>query len=295
MEKLESQRQRLESANSLRAIARVMRTLSAVRIRRAREAAESVVEYEHSLELSLQVALRARPAEWPLQATDEGRLGVVVFGSDLGLAGQYNVRIGEHALADLRGLSAPDVGPVAAVGHRVAAYLESAGLRPDEMMAAPGDVERLAELAHELALLLERWRSVEGVQRIRVFHNRYLSGAAYTPRRFNLLPLDSDWLGELERRPWPTRVLPDSNLDWEDLLGFLVQEYLFVALVRAAAESMASEHASRLVAMEKALRRIDEHREELIAELRNLRHGRITEELLEVAAGYEALGYSPNG
>lgn len=289
VEKLEGLRRRVEGADSLRAIARVMRTLSAVRIRRSREAAEAVAEYERSLELSFQVALAKRPAGIQPAVRAAGRLGTVVFGSDLGLAGQYNARIGELAIAELSELPAAELGPVLAVGTRVASYLEASGIEANVTMPAPGDVERLAELAHEVALVLERWRDEENIERISVFHNRYLSGAAYRPRHLKLLPLDEAWLEDLEHRSWPTRMLPDSNLAWDDLLGLLVREYLFVALVRAAAESMASEHASRLLAMETALRRIDEHREELAVELRDLRHARITEELLDVAAGYEAL------
>lgn len=289
MERLEVLRQRLASADSLRAIARVMRTLSAVRIRRSREAAEAVVEYEQCLELALHVALRGRSTDGASNQRQPGRHGCVVFGSDLGLAGVFNARVAELAVDELRRLPVAERGPTLAVGSRVAVALEAAGARPRDVLPAPGDVERVAELAQELALVLDRWRTEEEVERISVFHHHYLSGAASEPRRRQLLPLDGAWLEEVAARPWPTRVLPDSDLAWDQLLGHVVREYLFVALVRAAAESMASEHASRLLAMETALRRIDEHRESLNAELRDARHARITEELLEVAAGFAAL------
>jgi F-type H+-transporting ATPase subunit gamma len=289
VERLEVLRQRLASADGLRAIARVMRTLSAVRIRRSREAAEAVLDYEGCLELALHVALRGRSTEALPDRREDGRHGAVVFGSDLGLAGVFNARVAELAVADLRRLPVAERGPVLAVGGRVAAVLEAAGAPPWEVLPAPGDVERVAELAQELALVLDRWRTEEKVERISVFHHHYLSGAASEPRRRQLLPLDGAWLAEVAARPWPTRVLPDSDLPWDGLLGHVVQEYLFAALVRAAAESMASEHSSRLLAMETALRRIDEHRESLNAELRDARHARITEELLEVAAGFAAL------
>ncbi len=72
-------------------------------------------------------------------------------------------------------------------------------------------------------------------------------------------------------------------------LGALVREYLFISLFRACAESLASENASRLAAMERADKNIDDLLQQLQATSRQRRQSSIDEELFDVIAGFEAL------
>jgi F-type H+-transporting ATPase subunit gamma len=70
----------------------------------------------------------------------------------------------------------------------------------------------------------------------------------------------------------------------------LIRERLFVTIFRAGAEFMASEHATRLASMQAAERNIQEHLEEMTGAFRRRRQQAITEELLDVVAGFETLG-----
>ena len=72
------------------------------------------------------------------------------------------------------------------------------------------------------------------------------------------------------------------------LLAF-AREYLFVSLFRACAESLASENASRLAAMQRAEKNIDELLEDLNRTFHRLRQSGIDEELFDVISGFEAL------
>jgi F-type H+-transporting ATPase subunit gamma len=72
-------------------------------------------------------------------------------------------------------------------------------------------------------------------------------------------------------------------------LRALIREYLFVSLFRACAESLASENASRLAAMQRADKNIDELLEDLNGTFHRLRQSGIDEELFDVISGYEAL------
>ena len=77
--------------------------------------------------------------------------------------------------------------------------------------------------------------------------------------------------------------------DRDGTLGALIRGYLFVSLFRACAESLASENASRLSAMERAERNIDELLETLHGTFHRLRQSGIDEELFDVISGFEAL------
>jgi F-type H+-transporting ATPase subunit gamma len=101
--------------------------------------------------------------------------------------------------------------------------------------------------------------------------------------------LDETWRRELAQLPWPTKNLPEVMGGNIETLRALIREYLFVSLFRACAESLASENASRLVAMQRADKNIDELLENLQGTFHRLRQSGIDEELFDVIAGFEAL------
>jgi F-type H+-transporting ATPase subunit gamma len=80
--------------------------------------------------------------------------------------------------------------------------------------------------------------------------------------------------------------------DSTETLRALIREYLFVSLFRACAESLASENASRLAAMQRADKNINELLDNLKGEFYRVRQSGIDEELFEVISGFEALSRS---
>lgn len=104
-----------------------------------------------------------------------------------------------------------------------------------------------------------------------------------------LLPLDAQWLAALLAQRWPTRNPPQVIGDGTATLRALIREHLFISLFSACAESLASENASRLAAMERADKNIDELLDSLRSRFHSERQSAIDEELFDVTAGYEAL------
>ena len=104
-----------------------------------------------------------------------------------------------------------------------------------------------------------------------------------------LLPLDQATSLRLAHFPWPTKSLPEVIGDTELTLKALVAEYLFVSLFKCCSESLAGENTSRLAAMQRAEKNIDELAEELNQTFRRLRQSSIDEELFDVISGYESL------
>ena len=78
-------------------------------------------------------------------------------------------------------------------------------------------------------------------------------------------------------------------LDRKTLLARLLRQYFFVTTFRACAESQASEHASRLAAMQSAEKNLDERLDEVTTLYRRMRQEAITTELLDVVSGFEAV------
>jgi F-type H+-transporting ATPase subunit gamma len=125
-----------------------------------------------------------------------------------------------------------------------------------------------------------------------IFHNRPISRASYEPVSQRLLPLDADWATGIAQLTWPTKLLPKVVGDEEETFRALIREYLFVSLFKSAAESLAAENASRLVAMQRAEKNIDELVDNLTRTFQRLRQNSIDEELFDVVSGYESLSRS---
>jgi F-type H+-transporting ATPase subunit gamma len=221
----------------------------------------------------------------PKRQTGAGTIGAVVFGSDQGLVGQFNDVVADYAVKTLSALSGkPEVW---AVGERVHARLAYASLPPIGLFTVPNSVKAITPLVGQI-LVESEMRHGEATE-LHLFYNRPTSAAAYTPVAQRLLPLDEQWRRELVELPWPTGNLPEVMGGGVATLRALIREYLFVSLFRACAESLASENASRLAAMQRADNNIDELLKDLNGTLHRVRQSGIDEELFDVISGFEAL------
>jgi F-type H+-transporting ATPase subunit gamma len=291
METLESLKRRIDSAEDLRSIVKTMKALAAVSIRQYEKAVEALAEYNHATEMGLHVVLAQHAQELaPSRKKTAGRAGIIVFGSDQGMCGQFNEQIASYALEALAGLGIRREDRAAlAVGVRVAARLEEAGQPIEDALPIPGSTAGITPLVQDLLLSIDGWRAGRQVERVWLFYNRLVSSAAYQPHQARLLPIDAARLRDLEQEAWPSRVLPIFTMDADRLLSALVRQHLFVSLYRAAAESLAGENAARLTAMQAAERNIGERLAELNAQYHQQRQGSITSELLDIVSGFEVL------
>jgi F-type H+-transporting ATPase subunit gamma len=288
METLESLSDALETTGDIQSIVRTMKALSSVSIRQYERAEAAMADYARTVELGLIALLRQRrQAGLPLPGTDSetGHEALIVIGSDRGLCGGYNDKITRFAWPRL------DDRPMVlgVVGMRVAARLEANGRRADAVHPLPGSVEGLSRLVQTMIVEIDRWTRVEGVRQVWLVHNRRDGRNAAKPQAHRLLPLPENYLHKLSEADWPGRSLPLFRMDADRLMSWLVQQRLFVVIYRALAEAMASEHASRLAAMQAAERNIEERRDELRQLYRLRRQETITRELLDVVSGYEAV------
>jgi F-type H+-transporting ATPase subunit gamma len=290
MQTVDALRRTIEAVEALQTVVRTMKALSAVSIRQYELALESLADYQRTVEMGLHVVLRHKAREAATPSAGRGmRLGAVVLGSDHGLCGRFNEQIAHFAVAKMNGFQVqPEDRVVLAVGARVDAQLEQAEHPAEECFFVPGSATNITNTVRQILLKIDDWRAVREVGNVLVFYNRRLaSGGA--PTMVHLLPVDLTRFSRLQAAPWPSRVLPTFSMDAEALFSALVRQHLFVSVFRACAESLASEHAARLASMQGAGKNIDERLDELGGEYRRQRQESITEELLDVVAGFQAL------
>lgn len=283
---------KITSAGDLQSVVRTMKALAASSIGQYENAVHALTDYYRTVELGLSVCFREQEASTAAAADDirhgNQAIGIVVFGSDQGLVGQFNEQIVDHTKSFLDGL--PNTRQqVWAVGERVHARLVDAGMPPAGLFAVPNSVQTIASLVGEILLATDKGRNASELSELYLLYNRSHSGARYEPVSQRLLPLDAIWRSELAELPWPSGNLPQVQGDNIATLRALIREYLFISLYRACAESLASENASRLAAMQRAENNIDELLVELRDTYHRLRQSSIDEELFDVVVGFDAL------
>ncbi len=286
-----SLRRKIDIAGNLQSVVRTMKALAASSIGQYEQSVRALGDFYRTVELGLGVCFRGAGSAGLMtgkaRRSNEGAIGAVVFGSDQGLVGRFNDVVADYAVKTLAALPAkPEVW---AVGERVHARLADAGLPLKGLFTVPNSVKAITPLVGQILVERETRRSQGEITEFHLFYNRPTSGPVYAPVSQRLLPLDENWRRRLAELPWPTGNLPEVMGGGTAALRALIREYLFVSLFRACAESLASENASRLAAMQRADKNIDELLEELNRTFHRLRQSGIDEELFDVISGFEAL------
>ena len=282
---------KINSAGELQSVVRTMKALAASSIGQYEKSVLALGDYYRTVELGLGACFRECAPTTPKsnggKNAHESAIGAVVFGSDQGLVGQFNDVVADFAVKTLAGL--PGKARVWAVGERVHARLADAGLTMMGIFTVPNSVQAITPLVGQIQIESESRRAKGEYTQLYLFHNRPQAGALYEPVTQRLLPLDAAWQQSLVKVGWPTKNPPEVMCGGTATLRALIREYLFISLFRACAESLASENASRLAAMQRADKNIDDLLEHLRGTFHRVRQSGIDEELFDVISGFEAL------
>jgi F-type H+-transporting ATPase subunit gamma len=283
-------RRKIGRAHDLQSVVRTMKALASASIVQFERASRALAQYARTVELGLVACLRSE-ATATRGAGDTGAagpaaMGVVVFGSDQGLVGPFNDVVAERTHRLLADAGVPAV--VWAVGERVRDRLADGGVTVEAVLPVPGTIRAITPLVGRLLLASEEARAAGRIGSLHLCWCRPGEEATYQVTAQPLLPLDRRWQARLATQPWPTGSLPEVPGPPGAALRALVRELLFVSLFRAAADSLAAENASRLAAMQRADRNIDDLLAAFTAAYHRARQDGIDAELFDVVSGFEA-------
>ncbi len=283
-----------------------MEMVAAARLRRAEQRIAQLRPYAQGMR-----KLTRRAAEQaggiprvPVQVEreQEKRVGVVLITGDRGLAGAFNtniVRDGMRLKGELRERGAEAV--FSAVGHKGVSALTFRKEDPRTSYVGFTDRPGFAN-AREIGEELTARYVDEELDRVELVYNRYVSPLTQHVWRQTLLPLQqADVIGEgmeaeeesgeeTEIEKAHSQAVWDYEPDAEELLAQLIPEYVNISVYRALLESAASELGARMTAMRSAAENAEQMMEDLTLEMNRARQAEITQEILEVVAGAEALG-----
>ena len=259
MDTLENLRSKTGAAKDLKSVVSAMKAMAASNIVQYETAVSALGDYYHTVALGIIAYFKAEKIEAisqiePVRRNSETNVCAIVFGSDQGLVARFNDSMADFVTASLQDL--PGKKEIWCIGERVQLLLSDAGLTTAKLYPVPNDMNAITPLISAILERSQDYRNKEDIQEFYIFHNQSKEGAGYKPVMQRFLPLDEKWKASLEEIKWPTKFLPQIAGEAKPTLEALINEYLFTSLFKACIESMASENASRLDAMQRAEKNI---------------------------------------
>lgn len=272
-------RRRLRTLGTLEEAVGALRSLSAQHFRAARAPLAAVRAYRSEVERFLGVL--DTPS---VVSTRAGPTGIVLVAADLGLVGDYTLRLVREALA-LR--SEVEPGPLVCLGHRALSPLAKAGVQPEAVQPAPTSVAGLTAVLLPLVDTLLSLLAEGRLGALWLVAARFGGAGEYTPVRVPLLPVSApQGLPTLASSPYSAGA---------HLRTVVVREYLYASLYETLLEALASEHGKRLVTAESARSWLDERMNATRRLAAAIRRETSTQEVLEVVVAARAAQRATEG
>ncbi|HLG51880.1 MAG: ATP synthase F1 subunit gamma [Chloroflexi bacterium] len=277
-------RRRIRSVRNTSQITKAMEMVSAVKMRRAQEAVGASRPYAQRMaELVAGLARVASQvdevdpllAERPVQ-----RIGLIVITGDRGLCGAFNTNVIRRAAQFI--VNQPVPVQTMAIGRKGRDWLIRHGSEVIAEVSGLPDRPSLLDIAPITTIAIDGYRSGR-FDRVEIIYNRFVSTLRQETEQRQILPVVP--IDGMESRFIDYIFEPDPIT----VLAQLLPRYVEVLVYQSVLESVASEHSARMVAMHNATQNAREVIEELTLSYNKARQAGITKEILEIAAGAEAL------
>jgi F-type H+-transporting ATPase subunit gamma len=297
---------RIASIKNINKITRAMEMVAAARLRRAEQRIDDLRPYAEGIrKLTRQASAHAGAIpRVPVMAERENvkKVGILLVTGDRGLAGAFNsniIREGTRMAAEVRADGAEPA--FAAVGKRGVSALTFRKLEVTGAYTGFTDRPAFAN-AREIGEALTARYVDEELDRVEIVYNKFVSPLTQHVWRQTLLPLqqaevtgegadeEQDAGEETEAEKLQAKSEWSYEPDPEELLARLIPEYVTISVYRALLESAASELGARMTAMRNAAENAETIMDDLTLEMNRVRQSEITQQILEVVSGAEALG-----
>jgi F-type H+-transporting ATPase subunit gamma len=288
---LQDIRRRIVSTQNTRKITKAMQMVAAAKLRRAQARIEALRPYALNIIDMLQDLATYAPDRnnYPLLKSHAecGTVALLVFTGDRGLAGAFNSNVIRRAIENDR--ENREKGRQTywmVVGKKGVGTLGFRGYKLERSWTGLSDKPTYMDAKEIAAHVIELYAS-EAVDEVRLIYNHFHSPLEQTVKDVTRLPIESEAYESGEPRQSGLYLFePEASEIFKQLLPAYVETAVYQALL----ESSASEQGARMTAMKNASESADDMIESLTLQLNRARQAAITQEILEVVAGAEALG-----
>ena len=269
----------IQNVRQLEAVVTAMRGIAASRAQKSRTLLAGIEAYTDVVSRAIGRALTLLPSNAIAQPSRRrSKLGLILFCAEQGFAGAFSERVLDAA--------ANDVGAAVnlIVGTRGSVIARERGIESSWSVSMVTRVDAIPSFANRLADALYRHVASGTVARIDVLFSRSMPGAGIIVDRHSVLPID------FRRFVEPVgKQAPLTTLNPQILLERLAAEYVYAQLCQAAMHAFEAENEARMLAMASAKTNIGSRLASLSQRERQIRQEEITTEIVELAAGAEAL------
>jgi F-type H+-transporting ATPase subunit gamma len=286
-------RRRIKSVRNTQQITQAMKTVSTAKFKKAQREVLQARPYWHTFPSFIQrILLWDDPDRHPLLVErDEGRVTLVIITSDKGLCGAFNSNLLTKALEYCKEKSKVSDLKLVLIGKKAVNFFSR---QPYSVQRAYKEqIHKLGdEDLRELALCLMQEYIYSKTDAVYVLYNEFRSILAPHITLIKLLPVE---IHKKEKKPVQEAEEVHYGLppDWEplkeSLLNVLIPKYIETQIKHFFSESIAAEHAARMMAMENATKNSEDLIEDLTLDLNKIRQASITKELLEIMTAVDAL------
>lgn len=287
MASLQDIRRRIKSVKSIQQITNAMNMVATSRLRRAKEAATANKPYADKVaQVVHEIAANAGDFSHPLLEKHEGgKKLILVLAADKGLAGAYSSNVFKETVAHI-GNKADTV--LITVGRKAKEHFKNRGYT---IVQEYSGISERPHYEHAQAIardIIQRFESGE-IREIDMVYSRFVSAITCIPEVVRLLPFEGEGEGETVKEKGGIRAEYIYEPSAEEVLGFLLPQYLVTVIYAALLQAAASELSSRMNAMSNATDNAGELISKLDLHYNKVRQAGITNEINEIVGGANAL------
>ncbi len=289
MASLRDLNRQINSVQNISKVTDALQAVSAVKFRKAESRVKQARPYAENVEEMMRAIASSATGQSPMLAGREQvrTVAVATLTSDRGLCGGFNAQVLRRATRFRQEQSA-DLAQVAS-GRKGIAFFRFRRIGLEEEFSGFTD-NPTYEKAREIGRALTRIFEDERADEVYLIYNRFKNAAVQTPVLTRLLPVaaaegEEEGGSEDEQPLSPFEFIPDADTVLEELVPKYVETLLWQALL----ESAAGEHGARMTAMKNATDNANELVDNLTLQMNKARQAQITQEILEIVSGAEAL------
>ncbi|MDQ3377114.1 MAG: ATP synthase F1 subunit gamma [Actinomycetota bacterium] len=289
MASLRDLKRQIGSVKNIAKVTEALQTVSAVKFRKAEARVKKARPYADNVEQMMRDVSHSASGDNPLLAGREvQRIVVATLTADRGLAGGFNAQVLRRT-AQFRAEKGreADLGQVAS-GRKSVAFFRFRNIELDHVYTGYTDsptYEQAREIGRALTGLFEDEKADE----VYLIYNRFESALTQRPVLKRLIPVAAEEEGEEDEERDDNLAYMEYVPDPETVLQQLVPRYVETMVWQALLEGAAGEHGARMTAMKNATDNANDLAKSLTLQMNKARQAQITGEIIEIAAGADAL------
>jgi F-type H+-transporting ATPase subunit gamma len=280
-------KRQIGSVKNIAKVTEALQTVSAVKFRKAEARVKKARPYAENVEQMMHDVSRRAHSKTPLLVGREvNRIAIATLTADRGLAGGFNANVLRRTV-QFRREKGGDPLQIAS-GRKAVAFFRFRRVELVESYSGFSDspgYEQAREIGQRLTALFEEGEADE----VYLIYNRFESALTQRPVLTRLLPVasgeDEDERDDEDISGALLEYIPDA----ETILERLVPRYVETLVWQALLESAAGEHGARMTAMKNATDNANDLAKQLTLQMNKARQAQITSEIIEIAAGADAL------